>query len=152
LLIIFCIVIFFSNVKSYIFIFSFSLLMIMIYYIGFMVAIFVVLYFLASAIEYLYSKKKNFKDVLLLTRKFLFSSLLAGGISSIIWIPSVLSYSGSSKISFDLSELVNMNANFTLTEFLSKFIVGSTNKNQIIRGLPNVYIASNLLILCVLFF
>src|SRR5699024_4280095 len=115
-------------------------------------AIFVVLYFLASAIEYLYNKKKNFKDVLLLTRNFLFSSLLAGGISSIIWLPSVLSYSGSSKVSFDLSELVNMNANFTLTEFLSKFIVGSTNKNQIIRGLPNVYIASTLLILGVLFF
>src|SRR5699024_6243811 len=83
--------------------------------------------------------------------EFTFSSLLAGGISSIVWLPSVLSYSGSSKVAFDIKELMDMNSNFTLTEFLSKFIIGATNRGQIVEGLPNIYIPTSLVILGLLF-
>src|SRR5699024_2289698 len=83
---------------------------------------------------------------------FIISSLLAGGISSVIWLPAVLSYSGSSKIAFDINELMDMDTNFTLTEFLSKFVIGSTSFKQIIDGLTNVYLPSTLLVLGVLFF
>lgn len=55
-------------------------------------------------------------------------------------------------MSFDFSELIDMHANFTITEFLSKLVVGSTNRSQIISGLPNIYITSSLIILGILFF
>jgi len=133
------------------YIITFTFLMLTNYYIGFMVAIFVVFYFIASAIEFLYNKKGRFKDTWVLFIEFTFSSLLAGGISSIVWLPSVLSYSGSSKVAFDIKELMDMNSNFTLTEFLSKFIIGATNRGQIVEGLPNIYIPTSLVILGLLF-
>jgi len=138
--------------KTYIYIISLALTIMTNYYIGYMVCLFSVLYFLASSISQLFSNNKEIKSVGLLTIKFLIASLLAGGISSIIWLPSILSYSGSSKVAFDISDILDTNPNFSLLDFLSKFIIGATNTDQIVSGLPNIFIPVSLLIIGLLFF
>lgn len=104
------------------------------YYIGFMLCICSVLYFL---FYYFFEHKRtrfwDFKAIL----EYGFSSLLAGGLSMWLVIPTLRSLSGG-KAEFSLANLT-LHSNFNWCDFFSKLFMGSLDYQQIQSGLPNVY-------------
>jgi len=105
------------------------------YYIGFMICIFSVLYFILSLVKFnLDTKKFNLKPVL----AFTLTSLLAGLLSSFILIPTLFALQGG-KSEFDLSVIFDFSRQFGVIDFLSKFVIGSFSGNEIQSGLPNIY-------------
>ncbi|MDO5424159.1 MAG: YfhO family protein [Eubacteriales bacterium] len=104
------------------------------YYIGFMMCIFSVLYFI-----YLFifaDKREKFWDGKLFFQYGL-SSLLAGGLGMWLIIPVLKSLSGG-KAAFSLSNLT-MEANFCWNDIFVKLFPGSFDYEQIKHGLPNIY-------------
>lgn len=116
------------------------------YYIGFMICIFSVIYFLYRVIKD-YHDIKRFGNTVF---KYAFSSVLAGGLSAVILIPTFLALGGG-KASFSLSDLT-FQANFDFTDIFSKFFPGASDLNQVYDGLPNIFCGMLIIILTVLFF
>lgn len=124
------------------------------YYIGFMVCIFSVLFFLY---QYFGEKRKKQLDFSVIGN-FAAASLLGGGMGMWIILPAVLSLRGG-KASFQLSSLVSLEKVFPLRDFLIKFFIGSADYGQVVTGkpeqyipLPNVYCGMLTLVFAGLFF
>ncbi len=134
--------------KKYVYIIALSLAIITNYYIGFMLSIFAVIYFAGKMAEKLLLNRTEFNKYYQRNIfDFIISSLLAGGISAIITIPTIFSLSGG-KAKFDLS-ILTTSSNFDTIDFITKFFIGAFNRNEIISGLPNIY--TSLLILILVF-
>jgi len=111
------------------------------YYIGYMLCIFSVIYFILTLFKYSIDNKKIvFKPVIVFT----LTSLLAGVLASFVLIPTLFALQGG-KTDFDLSVIFDFSRQFGIIEFFSKFIMGSFSYSQMQSGLPNVY--STLLVL-----
>lgn len=137
-----------NNKNKYIYVLALSLAIITNYYIGFMLCIFSVIYFIGKLLEALILNKKDFnKHYKTNILNFIFSSLLVGGLSSIVLIPTIFSLSGG-KAQFDLS-ILNTSSNFDTIDFATKFFIGAYNNNELISGLPNIY--SSLLVIILIF-
>lgn len=134
--------------KKYVYVVALSLAIITNYYIGFMLSIFAVIYFAGKMTEKLLLNRTEFnkyyhRNIF----DFITSSLLAGGISAIVTIPTIFSLSGG-KAEFDLS-ILTTSSNFDTIDFITKFFIGAFNRNEIVSGLPNIY--TSLLILILVF-
>lgn len=116
------------------------------YYIGYMVCIFSLLYFIFK----LLSKKGSFKDNKIIIGKFIGSSLLAVGISMFALLPNIFSLLGGKGI-FNTSDYT-LNQNFRFFEFIAKLYNGSFDYFQIGYGEPNVYAGTIINILCIFYF
>ena len=116
------------------------------YYIGYMICIFSVIYALMKVIGSCNGKSECFR----FTANFILGSLLGGGLSAFLLIPTAFSLSGG-KAEFN-PDFFTFDPNFAWPDFISKFIIGSTNANQIITGFPNVYVGSFVLSGLVFFF
>lgn len=116
------------------------------YYIGYMICIFSVIYALMKMIASCNDKRECFRFI----TNFSLGSLLAGGLSAVLLIPTAFSLSGG-KAEFN-PYFFTLAPNFTWPDFISKFVIGSTNINQIITGFPNVYAGSFVLSGLVFFF
>lgn len=116
------------------------------YYIGYMICIFSVIYALMKVIGFCNDKSECFRFI----TNFTLGSLLGGGLSAFLLIPTAFSLSGG-KAEFN-PDFFTFEPNFTWLDLISKFIIGSTNANQIITGFPNVYVGSFVLSGLVFFF
>ncbi|WP_319470209.1 YfhO family protein [uncultured Trichococcus sp.] len=116
------------------------------YYIGYMICIFSVIYVLMKVIGSCKGKSECFRYI----ANFILGSLLAGGLSAFLLIPTAFSLSGG-KAEFN-PDFFTFDPNFAWPDFISKFVIGSTNINQIITGFPNVYAGSFVLSGLVFFF
>jgi Predicted membrane protein len=122
------------------------------YYIGFMICIFVCIYFIYKTLVNL-DRIDNipFKNIFQNIINLFISSLLAGGLASIILVPTFKSLSGT-KAHFSLQTLA-FKENFKLLDLISKTYIGSSNQEQITStGLPNIYSGLLILFLVFLFF
>lgn len=137
-----------TNSKKYVYVIALSLAIITNYYIGFMLSIFAVIYFTGKMTEKLLLNKAEFNKYYKRNIfDFITSSLLAGGLSAIVTIPTIFSLSGG-KAEFDLS-ILTTTSNFDTIDFITKFFIGAFNGNEIVSGLPNIY--TSLLILILVF-
>ena len=120
------------------------------YYIGYMLCIFSVIYF----VGYFFLKNKSLKDVKKIIIKFTLHSALAGGLSAIMILPTIYNLGlSSNKHMADLSSLIDLRPVFSYIEFLQYFMAGSFNENQGILGsFPLIYCGIFPLFLVVLFF
>ena len=140
--------------KKYLYPLVLSFSLITNYYIGYMLCIFSVIYFGASLIERIVDSSKY---IYILPRlgtviwNFIKGSLLAGGISAFVLIPTVFSLRGG-KAEFDISTLLNFESNFTVTDFFSKFMIGAFDYGQLQSGLPNIYVSLLVSTTSILFF
>lgn len=118
------------------------------YYIGYMICIFSVIYFMS----YLIGKYgfKNKKETLKLFFNYIVGSILGGGLAAFILLPTAFSLSGG-KAEFN-SSILTFEPNFLFNEFLSKFIIGSTSYQEMRTGLPNIYVGSFVLITLLMYF
>lgn len=124
--------------KKMIYIFSLALSIVLNFYIGWMLCIFSVVYFLYQ----LYLQKKGKAEII----SFIISSSIAGTIFAVVLIPTVLSLRGE-KNSFHLSFYKTMD----LVDFFSRFYTDSFRGN-ISSCLPNIYCGMMILVLLLFYF
>ncbi len=102
------------------------------YYIGFMLCVFLVLYY----VVYMLREKRTASQNLNSTVRFAVGSLLGGGLAMFLLVPTALSLSTTS--ASNLSTLSTIDANFTITELFGQHLFGL---EPTIRSgnLPNIY-------------
>lgn len=112
------------------------------FYIAYMLCIFVCIYFVYEVLR-LYQIRKDFKTIKSIVIKFILSSLLAGGIASILLIPAILNLSEIMRFSNDtaLSNVSTSNYfELIFSRFFSKLYLGSHISDTVLsRQNPNLY-------------
>lgn len=117
------------------------------YYIGFMICIFSVLYFICLFISGA-ERTENLKVKII--RDYIFASLLAGGFSGWMLLPALKSLSGGKAV-FNLSALT-MEPDFYWSDFFVKLFAGSLDYEEIRHGLPNIYCGMTVLFFLGIYF
>ena len=140
-----------ENKAIYLYTFFLVLSIIVNYYLGIMVCIFAVIYFIASILGQLIDNREPINVYLNKVFHFILGSILAGSISAVVWLPSLASYSNSSKVSFTWDKILTLEPTMKYYDVFSKFIIGSTNSQQIKAGLPNIFVPSIVISLALLF-
>ncbi|MGN0484838.1 MAG: YfhO family protein [Lachnospiraceae bacterium] len=130
--------------KSLMYMVSLALCVASNFYIGYMICIFsVVLYFVISA-----WRKCSLKGTIL---RFGLSSLLAGGMSCVVWLPILRSLKNTRVGA--TSQTLEFRENFNFFDIFAKFYTGTVNAEEIKNdGLPQLYIGVIMLFLAVLYF
>lgn len=138
-----------SQKKWLLYMLSLAAALIINYYIGFMLCIFSVLYFLYR----LFLTLRSFSEI----KKsggtigmYLAASLAAGGLSAFVLLPTFASLQGG-KAAFSLS-ILGFSENFPFLDVFSKLFVNSTNWTQIVCGLPNIFCGVFIVVLVLLYF
>lgn len=126
--------------KWYFYTIFLSMALIFNYYTGYMLCLFAVLYFLS--LLFFESGRPWIKSCLL----FVWASLLAGGLSAVVLLPTALSLQGG-KAEFNISSLFNFQLNFQPFTFLYGLFPVLAQEN-----LPNIYCGILTLLGAVLFF
>ncbi|GBG94105.1 bacterial membrane protein YfhO [Ligilactobacillus salitolerans] len=116
------------------------------YYMGYMVVIFLVLFFIWLATDSFVSFKKLAKDCGL----FIGRSILGGGLAAILLLPTLFSLQ-SSKGQYT-ANVIHAKFEYQPLKMLSKLLLGAFNFKQMPSGLPNLFVGSLVLISFVLFF
>ena len=118
------------------------------FYMGFMICIFSVLYFLYRIlVRYDFHSFINAKKQLI---SFFLGSLLSAGLAAVVLIPVFLQLSDSPKY-IDPSRL-NSSESFHLVDLLSKNFSGAYNLNEYKFGLPGIYAGALVTVLVILYF
>ena len=118
------------------------------YYIGFMICIFAVMFFVYK----LYSNKRDKLERKALFMQFIEGSLIAGALSSLNWFVAIINMAGS-KTSFGNRGLSDLRILWQVPEFLSNFTSNSFNgMNDIMEGPPLIFIGSTCLGLFIMYF
>lgn len=104
------------------------------YYIGYMLCIFSVIYFIFYILFGADWKKDKIRKVFI---NYTCSSALAGGLAAILLIPVKYALEGSK----EMMPLNNFRgeSNFSLLEFFSKYVIGSFGAEEMADGAPNIY-------------
>ena len=121
------------------------------YYIGYMICIFSIIYMAYRIV--LVTEDFNFTGIIKSIKsigKYIFFSIIAGGLAAFVWIPSLKSLSGG-KASFDFTSM-NFSRDFNLPLILTKLYTGSFNIESLESGLPNIFCGILMLLLFVLYF
>lgn len=119
------------------------------YYIGFMVCVFSVIYFIYKI---LLGDLKDKKDIIRKTRKFIIYSICAGLISAIVLVPVFIGLQDG-RASFSFKEMTFQN-NFGMKEFIGKFFTNSFNFEEIKNhAMPPVFcgVLANILVISYFF-
>lgn len=132
--------------KVYLYVITIALGIITNYYIGFMLCIFSAIYYLFSLINMKSTKKDSFRNI----TRYILSSMLGIGISAVVLLPALLSLQGG-KATFSLSQL-SFNFNFSFLPFIAKHFTGAFEFQELLTGLPNVFVGVPILFLSILYF
>ena len=129
----------------WLYVFSLAAALAVNFYIGYILCIFAVLFFLAQLV--IGPAEKPWRRV----GNFALSSLLAGALAAVVLAPAFLSLSGG-KASFSPSDL-SLTANFSLPEMFAKLYLGAFNYEELTeQGLPNIYCGEVTLLFAALWF
>lgn len=126
------------------------------FYIGYMICIFAVIYFVSCLVaqvidEWGTSFLAELKKIGKQTLHFTIQSLVAGGLAAFLLVPTYFSLqTGDSSVA--LSNLLGeFSINFSIVDFLSKFVLGAFSYYEMTEGLPNVFVSFFVVILVLLF-
>ena len=117
------------------------------FYFGFMLCVASLLFFVAFFIAD-YHEIPHHKSVLV---KYSISSLLAGLLSCIVWLPALLSLRGG-RLDQTVTEALTFKENMPFLDMFSKLFTGANNTAQLSNGLPNIFVGILPVALTVLFF
>lgn len=117
------------------------------YYIGFMLCLFSVAYFAATALGFHQLKGR---EALRQTGQFAGASLLAGGLSAFVLLPVLMAMQGG-KAGFSAEGFFNPSF-ATLADVTSRYLPGTANVGQIFFGYPALYTGMLALLCTVLYF
>lgn len=105
------------------------------YYIGYMLCLFSVIYFLYRAFTAGLKAKPLFYSLC----HWAFSSFLAGAMSAFVILPTLSSLEGTSKSGFGMSNLMGMETTAKLTDLATHFLFPETVMRDISSTMPNIY-------------
>ncbi len=134
--------------RPFFYVLSLSAIMLINFYMGFMICIFAVLYFLYGLL-----KKYEFHSIPGAKRQifsFIFGSLLSAGIAAIVLIPVYLQITSGPKY-LDTSKM-NLSGNFKLFDLISKNYTGAYDLEEYKYGLPSIYCGAIVTVFMILFF
>ena len=134
-----------KNPILYVFSLAYSLLMN--FYFGFMLCAASVLLFLVFFVANR-DGTLNRKSV---ANKYIISSLLAGAVSSIVWLPALLSLRGG-RLDQSIAHAITFRENMPFLDMLSKLFTGANSTAELSNGLPNVFVGILPVFLVILFF
>lgn len=132
------------------------------YYIGYMICIFVVLYYLYSTVKASsdwqvrkttdLSEKMHFQWQKLWhsISRFTLGALIAGALAAVVLIPTYFALSGSKGAYTD--PVFEWAFAYPIQDVISKFVIGAFNFDQMPDGLPNIFIGTLGLITAILYF
>lgn len=134
--------------KPWLYVFSLGGALFMNFYIGYILCIFSVLFFLY---EYLAREKAHRPKWWPAALRFGLSSLLAGALAAVALLPAFLSLAGG-KAEFSLSVLT-LDTNFFFPELFSKLYPAAFNYEEIMPvGMPHIFCGTATLVMAVLYF
>lgn len=133
--------------KGTIYIISLAYALLTNYYIGYMLCIFSLIYY-AYCAAVMYTDKEGLCKGHFL--RFGTCSLMAGGISAIVLLPTFLSLSGT-KAGVDWSKFT-FRTNFEIKEILLKLFTGTISRDEMVDGLPNVFCGILVVLLAIFYF
>lgn len=116
------------------------------YYMGYMVCIFAVLYFIWAAVRTYQDTKTLWQNI----KQFVLSSLLASVLSLVVLLPTYLELK-QSKMNYN-PQTVKWRFEYNPLEMISKFITGCFNFNQMPKGTPNIFVGMLVIIGVVCYF
>lgn len=132
--------------KSKLYVLSLSTLFIANYYIGYMVAIFLIFY----AVFVISESALNWRDAIKAYGQFVLQSLLSGLLSAILIIPTASSLLTNKATHMQTD--FNWETAHSPVDIASKFFIGSFNFDEMSKGSPNLYAGLFVFILAVYFF
>ena len=83
--------------------------------------------------------------------KYCCSSITAGALSSVIWLPALLSLRGG-RLDQNISYAISFKENMPFLDMLSKFFTGANSTAELSNGLPNIFVGILPVFLVILFF
>lgn len=83
--------------------------------------------------------------------KYIISSLLAGILSSIVWLPALLSLRGG-RLDQSIVGSLTLNENMPFLDMFAKFFTGANTTAELSNGLPNIFIGILPVFLVILYF
>ncbi len=138
----------FDGKKAILYVVSLALAIFSNYYIGFMICIASVVFFLFE----LYRKKREKKDIKQFFSKFLTASILAGALSAISWLTAILAMTGS-KTQIGSGNVTDFSLIINFTDAIGNLSGGSyAGISDIISGSPLVFCGCLSLYLLVMYF
>lgn len=136
----------FSEDRSFYYTLFLALTLFINFYMGYMVCIFVVLYFIWTAIR----KWQGWKNLWKKTARWGISSLLAAGSVAFLLLPTYFDITKSKGVY--TQQNIRPVFEYQPWKMLSKFMIGSLNDSQIQGGLPNLFVCSLIILGLVLYF
>lgn len=130
-----------------VYILSLSYSLLMNFYFGFMLCVASALIF---AVVFLTERKEVVigKDV---TVKYIISSLLAGALAAVVWLPALLSLRGG-RLDQSVAYAISLRENMPFLEMFSKLFTGANTTAELSNGYPNIFVGILPVFLVVLFF
>lgn len=117
------------------------------YYIGFMLCLFAVLYFLCGMmLRRIERKPVRFQTV----GRFALASLLAGGLAAVLLLPAFLALQKGNPIWWNTA--LRFSRENAMLDLFTKFYTGAVDYDQLRYGLPNLYIGIPMLALAGVYF
>ena len=133
--------------KYILYYFSILLAIIFNYYLGYMLCIFSVCFFIYIALEERLLQSQNKWQII---RNYVISSVLAGLSSAVVLVPTLVGMLKTAKTSFDLANYLP-SARFGL-EALTELGIGGNTFNQRLEHGPSVFMTTTVLVLLIAYF
>ncbi len=129
------------------YIISLAYSLLMNFYFGFMLCAASVLIFTVFMI----ADREFIADKRSVTVRYIFSSLFAGALSVVIWLPALLSMRGG-RLDQGVSGAVTFRENMPFLDIFAKLFTGANTTSELSNGLPNIFVGILPVALAVLFF
>ncbi|MDD4706492.1 MAG: YfhO family protein [Bacilli bacterium] len=135
-----------DNKKPVLYIITLGLSLIFNYYIGYMLCLFSVIYFI-----YIYLLKCNSIKDLKIIINFIIASIIAVSLSAVVLIPTFMSLQGGKAV-FSLDTILNFGIELNPMNIALKAYTGAYNWNDAINGYPNIFCGIFIVFLVGLYF
>lgn len=136
-----------KNQNPIIFIISVAYALLTNFYFGYMLCAASVLCFLV----FFFADRKDMENRGRIALKFTISLLLASALSSIVWLPALLSLRGG-RLDQSIVNFITLEENMPFIDMFSKFFTGANSTSELSNGLPNIFVGILPVFLVVLFF
>lgn len=131
-----------------VYILSLAYAVMMNFYFGFMLAVASALFFTT----YFFVDRRQLADrARSIAAKYVISSLLAGALSSVVWLPALLSLRGG-RLDQSVLDAISLKENMPFLDMFSKLFSGANSTAELSNGLPNIFVGILPVYLAILFF
>lgn len=119
------------------------------FYFGFHLCVLSVLLFLAYLHIHVGELEGNVRR---LFGRWAVSSLLAGLLGSVVWLPTLKAYSGGGRLNQTGLREYSFSENMPFIQIFSKLFSGANSTNELVSGFPNIFCGILIVALVILFF